>query len=1312
MATPAAILAVVVKATGTQATVKQLATVDKSAKVAAKSTEAYGKSAAVAGRKSRMGMAEASRGTGLLAAAVLGLAAASAKAAGEFEKSLNVFQAVSGASAREMRAASKEAKKLGADIRLPATSAKDAAEAMTELAKAGLSVKDTLGAARGVLQLSAAAEVDNATAATIAARALNAFSLKGKEAGRVADVLAAASNASSAEITDVALSFQQASASAAALKVPMEDLATMVGLMANKGVAGSDAGTSLKTMMMRLIPQTDKAAETMKALGLDVFDAEGEFVGIRKTIAIYQRALRKLTPEQQQQKLQVIFGADAQRAANIILGEGVGAFDSMRKAVTKSGAAAAVAGAKTKGLKGSVEALKSTVETLAISFGQVLLPPLTKLLRFLASLGPGIERNKDVIMIAVGALGALAAGVWAVNAAMAANPFVLAAGALVAFGAAVVIAYRESEKFREIVDAVARRVVIIWQGVVRVFQDVVAVVKSVTSAVVAEVSQWDTLFSFISRVVGLMVAQVRLSMSVLKTVWKTAMVFLAPVAAAAWEAVKSVFGAAWSVLKGIVQGGLQVLHGLVKVFGGIFKGDFSQIWEGIKLIFSGAFTALRGLMVGAAIILTAPARMIGAAISSAFSKSWERITEVFRSGVNAAIDFLNLLIGALNAIPGVPDIGKIGRVGGGVKGPADLPASKLARGGAFARTGGLVNRPITLMGEEAPSHPEYVIPTNPAYRSRAQGLLAQAAGAIGFAQGGVYGYGDLVNLAKGAGMSNPGLMAAIAMAESGGRAGITNSIGARGLWQIIPSTARAFKLDYNRLDEPAYNAMGAARILRGQGLSAWDAYTNGAYRKYQGGGGGMNVVGTVTGVMGDLIGQGASAITSKFPGVGKLPEWLKGTGKWVLGKATAWVKDQVDGLFAGGGEVGLGDSGRGWPLVMGLARKYGMSVTSAFRPGDPGWHGKNRAKDFATPGAGGPSPGQMGFARGVSALMGSNLLELIYTPLGFAIKNGQKTAPYAAADHYDHVHVAMRQGGVWGAPFLGAYKDGGVLPRDGFYYGHAGESVIAARKGAAVKKGRRRSLRTAPTTAGQKRAREILALRRRYPTKGRPGDFVSQNGGEASEAPVPATAMEFAQAGVAVAALTADYRDDISAAAEVLRLARDDYAKAVSTGDPRLISEAAGQLKSAAEAVRAAERTPTDFVNAAIAQAALTKDLADDLEAWKRLEQIRVADYQAAVKGGDPRAIAETANALADAQNSIDQLEEQMSQANELARKKQELDEQIASNQLKILALAGQESKIIAAVVAAASGGIGGKTGMAAMTPGAPGTVAWYGRRP
>ena len=130
---------------------------------------------------------------------------------------------------------------------------------MTELAKGGFTVEQSMSAAKGTLQLAAAAQIDAASAATIQANALNTFGLKADYAAKVSDVLANAANASSAEITDVAYALQAGGSVANQFGLTVEDTAAAIGLMANAGIAGSDAGTLLKSALLALTDQGEPA---------------------------------------------------------------------------------------------------------------------------------------------------------------------------------------------------------------------------------------------------------------------------------------------------------------------------------------------------------------------------------------------------------------------------------------------------------------------------------------------------------------------------------------------------------------------------------------------------------------------------------------------------------------------------------------------------------------------------------------------------------------------------------------------------------------------------------------------------------------------------------------------------------------------------------------------------------------------------------------------------------------------------------------------------------------------------------------------
>jgi TP901 family phage tail tape measure protein len=285
----------------------------------------------------------------------------------DFDRAMGVLRVASNASSTELQKMGDYARELGADLSLPGTSASDAAQAMMELSKAGLDVNNIMGASRGVLQLAAAGQISNARAAEIASNALNAFSLSGEEATRIADLLAAGANASSAEVEDMADSLQMSAAVFSAAGVPIEDLTTMIGEMANQGIKGSDAGTSLKQMLLSLQAPSDKAASLMEELGIKIYDTQGNMLDMRDIIQNFSESLSGLTEEQRNQALATIFGSDAVRAANVVLMKGVDLFDDMKTSVTESGAASELAGGQMEGLAGALETLKSAAETALLA---------------------------------------------------------------------------------------------------------------------------------------------------------------------------------------------------------------------------------------------------------------------------------------------------------------------------------------------------------------------------------------------------------------------------------------------------------------------------------------------------------------------------------------------------------------------------------------------------------------------------------------------------------------------------------------------------------------------------------------------------------------------------------------------------------------------------------------------------------------------------------------------------------------------------------------------------------------------------------
>lgn len=223
-----------------------------------------------------------------ISAPLLGVATSAIKTAADFEENMNIMKAVSGATAEQMKLLEAQALKLGADTSF---SASEAAQGMLELSKAGLSVNDTMQAIPGVLDLAAAGGLGVGQAAEIASNALNTFHLPASKASAVANLFAAAANASSIEVTDMAQSMAQAGAVAASYGQSIETASTAIAIMGNNGLKGSDAGTSLKTMLSRLAAPTEESAALMKQLGVNVYDASGKMRPLNEIMVDLQKGL-------------------------------------------------------------------------------------------------------------------------------------------------------------------------------------------------------------------------------------------------------------------------------------------------------------------------------------------------------------------------------------------------------------------------------------------------------------------------------------------------------------------------------------------------------------------------------------------------------------------------------------------------------------------------------------------------------------------------------------------------------------------------------------------------------------------------------------------------------------------------------------------------------------------------------------------------------------------------------------------------------------------------------------------------------------
>lgn len=262
-------------------------------------------------------------------------------------------------------------------------SAQDAGDAMLELAKGGLtSAQIEAGALNTAMQLAAAGGIDLSDAASAVVNGMGAFSIKASHAGRVATALAGAANASSADVSDMTQALAQASAAADGAGLSIEETSAALAIFANNGVKGSDAGTSLKTMLQNLQPTTTKQRDLMQQLGLSFVDAHGNFVDLEQIAGRLQKSMGGLTQAQRAQAMRTLFGSDAMRAANFLYKAGADGVAKYTKATSNQETVQKMANTAMEGASGAWENFTGTLETAAIRLGTKALPYLTDLLNW------------------------------------------------------------------------------------------------------------------------------------------------------------------------------------------------------------------------------------------------------------------------------------------------------------------------------------------------------------------------------------------------------------------------------------------------------------------------------------------------------------------------------------------------------------------------------------------------------------------------------------------------------------------------------------------------------------------------------------------------------------------------------------------------------------------------------------------------------------------------------------------------------------------------------------------------------------------
>ena len=334
------------------------------------------------GRMSKMAK---SMGLAFTGAAVVGGITKTIGLAMTFDKTMRQVGVQTDQSGKKLERLGTLAKRMGADT---VFSAQDAGQAMLELAKGGLSAADMrAGALKQTLTLASAGGLDLANAAGYITQGMNTFGIGAKKAGQIVTALAGGANASTASVESLGMALSQVGPGAVNAGLSIQETVAALAAFDNNGIKGSDAGTSLKTMLTRLVPSTKRAKEAMKDVGLwtaktgnAFLDAHGNFRSLESISGSLRKSLKGLSDEQRTQALNSIFGSDATRAATVLMKEGKKGIEGYLKATKDQKKAQEMANATMKGASGAWENFKGSVETAAISLGQKALPGVTKFL--------------------------------------------------------------------------------------------------------------------------------------------------------------------------------------------------------------------------------------------------------------------------------------------------------------------------------------------------------------------------------------------------------------------------------------------------------------------------------------------------------------------------------------------------------------------------------------------------------------------------------------------------------------------------------------------------------------------------------------------------------------------------------------------------------------------------------------------------------------------------------------------------------------------------------------------------------------------
>ena len=622
-----------------------------------------------------------------VSAAVTGIGVASVKTAADFESGMSKVAAISGAAGDDLDALSKKAREMGAKTKF---SASEAASAMEYMAMAGWKTEDMLSGIEGVMNLAAASGEDLAATSDIVTDALTAFGLTAQDSGHFADVLAAASSNANTNVSMMGETFKYCAPIAGALGFSVEDTAEAIGLMANAGIKGSQAGTALRTIMNNLSGEVKICGENIGEVEIATTNADGSMRELSDILSDCRDAFAGLSESEKVAAAESLVGKNAMSGFLALMNAGEADINKLSGAIENcDGTAQKMADTMNDNLEGQLTILKSQLQELAISFGEILLPAIKnivgciqKFVDVLNSLPDGVKETIVTIALIAAALGpvliivgkiitavgtimtivpkvvgvinGVKAAFAALNMTMLANPIVLIIAAIAALVAAFIYLWNTNEDFRQFwID--------LWENV-----------KEVAVAV------WEFLKEFFT-------AAWEAIKGIAETVWNRIKDFFSGL----WEGIKNIFSTVVEAIKTIITTYFEVYRTIIMTVLNAIQAVFTTIWNAIKTVVTtvvnGIKTTIMTVWNGIRNTVTSVMNAIKTGVSSAFNAVWNGIKNTvsgiyntIKDGFNKAVDFIkglassafswgkDLVMGIVNGIKSC-----IGAVGDAVKSVAD-----------------------------------------------------------------------------------------------------------------------------------------------------------------------------------------------------------------------------------------------------------------------------------------------------------------------------------------------------------------------------------------------------------------------------------------------------------------------------------------------------------------------------------------------------------------------------------------------------------------------------------------------------------------